>query len=57
MRFCPNREVTRGGISALKENRLFVEKANAPPGRHRLKISITDRNGNTTAATLQLTVK
>ena len=41
----------------IKDNRLFVEKANVPQGRHRLKISITDQDGRTTAEILQVTVK
>ena len=41
----------------LKENRLYVEKANVPQGRHRLKITITDMDGHTTAEILQVTVK
>lgn len=41
----------------IKENRLIVEKANVPQGRHRLKILISDQNGNQTAEILQVTVK
>jgi hypothetical protein len=41
----------------LKDNRLFVEKANVPQGRHRLKISIADLEGRTTAEVLQVTVR
>ena len=41
----------------IKDNRLFVEKANVPQGRHRLKITITDLDGRTTAEIFQVTVK
>lgn len=41
----------------IKDNRLIVEKANVPQGRHRLKILITDQNGNQTAEILTVTVK
>lgn len=50
-------DVTERFKPHLKETRLFVEKANIPAGRHRLKISIADREGNITAAIFQLTVK
>ena len=41
----------------IKDNRVIVEKANVPQGRHRLKILITDQNGNQTAEILQVNVK
>jgi hypothetical protein len=41
----------------IKGNRLFVENANVPAGRHRLKIIIADQNGKLTAEVLQVAVK
>ena len=41
----------------IKENRLLVEKANVPQGKHRLKILIADQDGKMTAEILQVIVK
>jgi hypothetical protein len=50
-------DVTERFKPHVKENRLFVEKANVPSGRHRLKITISDADGNMTGEILQVTVK
>lgn len=50
-------DVTERFKPYIKENRVIVEKANVPQGRHRLKIAIADQNGNQTAEILQVTVK
>ena len=50
-------DVTERFKPYIKGNRLFVENANVPAGRHRLRITITDQNGNTTAEMLQVAVK
>lgn len=50
-------DVTERFKPYIKDNRVIVEKANVPQGRHRLKILITDQNGNQTAEILQVNVK
>jgi hypothetical protein len=50
-------DVTDRFTPFIKDNRLFVEKANIPSGKHRLRITITDAAGNVTADVLQVTVK
>jgi hypothetical protein len=50
-------DVTERFKPYIKDNRLFVAKANIPSGRHRLRITITDTDGNTTVDVLQVTVK
>lgn len=50
-------DVTERFRPHIKDNRLFVEKAAIPSGRHRLRISIADTEGNVTVEILQATVK
>ena len=50
-------DVTDRFMPYVKDNRLFVENANAPTGRHRLKITIADQNGRLTAEILQVAAR
>jgi hypothetical protein len=50
-------EITDRFRPYIKGTRLFVENANVPSGRHRLRISIADGEGNLTAEVLQFVVK
>ena len=38
-------------------NRVMVKECNIPQGRHRVKISVADREGNTTAEIIEMRVK
>ena len=41
----------------LRENRLLVKDCNIPQGRHRVKISIADRDGNVTAEIIEMRIR